>query len=43
LRWARNVARLGEKRYTNGDLKENGHLEDLCVDGRIPLKGILII
>jgi hypothetical protein len=29
-------------RYTNGNLKENGHLEDLCIDG-ITLKGILII
>jgi len=42
--WAGHVARMGEKRGVYrvlvGKPKENNHLEDLSVDGRIILRWI---
>jgi hypothetical protein len=42
MRWAGNVARIGDRRdlysVLVGDLREGDHLEDLGVDGRIILK-----
>jgi hypothetical protein len=45
MRWARHVARIGEKRgaytrFRRGDLREGAHLEGPGVDGRIILNGL---
>jgi hypothetical protein len=45
MRWAGNMARMGERRGAYmilvERLEENDHLEDLGIDGRIQLKWIL--
>jgi hypothetical protein len=43
MRWAGHVAHKGKRRVTYGVLvgKPEGHLENLCIDGRIILKKII--
>jgi len=45
--WAEHVARMGDRRSVTGfwwgDLKEQDHLEDLNVDGRVISKWIITI
>jgi len=42
MRWAVNVARMGERRSAGGgDMREICHLEDPGVDGSIIIKMIL--
>jgi hypothetical protein len=45
MRWAGNVARMGDMRYAykalEENLKERGHWEDLAVDGKVTLEWFL--
>jgi hypothetical protein len=45
MRWARNVARAGDKRcayrgFGGGSLRERDHLENLGLDGRVIVKRV---